>query len=274
MKRSVLWAAAGFVLASAIAANTWADRDDEDRDDDGGTYAIGLWGDLPYSDLQATTGVPNLIADMNSQKLAFTIHDGDLKAGNGTPGSTTPTICSDALYVQALGFFNSLRAPAMLTPGDNDWTDCDRPSNGGFNSLERLDHERALFFSTPFSLGQRKMRQEGQDASATRCKGFVSGTATGTTEYKDVPCVENRRWSHRGVTYVTLNIQGSCNNLCDTAPDPKEFAARNAANIAWMHDAFRDARSRGSAALMIISQADPGWNLADIVGGGPLRNPK
>ena len=34
------------------------------------------------------------------------------------------------------------RAPAIFTPGDNDWTDCDRPSNGGFNSLERLDHER------------------------------------------------------------------------------------------------------------------------------------
>src|SRR5947209_2088027 len=24
-------------------------------------YAVGLWGDLPYSDVQATTGVPNLI---------------------------------------------------------------------------------------------------------------------------------------------------------------------------------------------------------------------
>ena len=257
MKRSVLWAAAGLVLAGAIAANTRADRDD-----DGGTYAIGLWGDLPYSDLQATTGVPNLIADMNSQKLAFTVHDGDLKAGNGTPGATTPTICSDALYVQALGYFNALRAPAMLTPGDNDWTDCDRPSNGGFNSLERLDHERALFFSTPFSLGKKRMRQEVQ--ATPLCLGVNGPT----------PCVENRRWTHRGVTYVTLNIQGSCNNLCDTAPDPKEFAARNAANIAWMQDAFRDARSRGSAAIMIVAQADPGWNLADIVGGGPLRDPK
>jgi len=106
----------------------------------------------------------------------------------------------------------------------SDVSRCNRssPSNGGFNSLERLDHERALFFSTPFSLGQRKMRLEVQDASATPCKGFVSGTAAGTTAYKDVPCVENRRWSHRGVTYVTLNIQGSCNNLCDTAPDPVE----------------------------------------------------
>jgi hypothetical protein len=40
----------------------------------------------------------------------------------------------------------------MFTPGDNDWTDCDRPSNGTFSSLERLDHERKTFFSTPFSL--------------------------------------------------------------------------------------------------------------------------
>src|SRR5215510_11650286 len=71
-------------------------------------YAIGLWGDLPYNDQQALVGVPNLIADMNAQKLAFTVHDGDLKAGNGIPGSVTPTTCSDALYVQALGFFNSL----------------------------------------------------------------------------------------------------------------------------------------------------------------------
>ena len=274
MRRSMVLWAAGLALAAAVAANAWADRDDEDRDDDGGSYAIGLWGDLPYSDVQAQVGLPNLIADMNRHRLAFTVHDGDLKAGNGTPGSATPTICSDALYVQALGFFNSLHAPAILTPGDNDWTDCDRPSNGGFNSLERLDHERQVFFSTPFSLGQHKLLQEVQDESVTPCKGFVSGTAAGTTAYKDVPCVENRRWDRGGVTYVTLNIQGSCNNLCDTSPDPVEYAARNAANIAWMKEAFEHATAHHSAAVMIISQADPGWNLADVVGGGPLRNPK
>jgi hypothetical protein len=27
------------------------------------TLEYSLWGDLPYSDVQATTGVPNLIAD-------------------------------------------------------------------------------------------------------------------------------------------------------------------------------------------------------------------
>jgi hypothetical protein len=75
------------------------------------------------------------------------------------------------------------------------------------------------------------------------------------------------------VTYVTLNIQGSCNNLCDTAPDPDEFAARNAADIKWLQESFAVAKQRKSAAVMIISQADPGWDLSDGT-RAPLRNPK
>jgi len=224
-------------------------------------YSIGVWGDLPYSDTQALVGVPNLIADMNSQQLAFTVHDGDLKAGNGTPGSVTPTTCSDALYQQGLTYFNALKAPAMFTPGDNDWTDCDRPSNGGFNSRERLDHERLVFFSTPYSLGQNPVLQEVQ--TDPLCLG-VSGP---------VPCVENRRWHLGGVTYATLNIQGSCDNLCDTAPDAPEHVARNAANIAWMKQTFAAAKERGSSAVMFISQADPGWDLSDGT-RAPLRDPK
>jgi hypothetical protein len=88
-----------------------------------------------------------------------------------------------------------------------------------------------------------------------------------------VPCVENRRWSVGGVTYVTLNVQGSCNNLCDTAPDSDEYEKRNLADIAWMNEAFDEAIAHDSAALMIISQADPGWDLSDPT-RAPLRDPK
>ena len=251
-------------LAAAVAPTTAASgagHDDRDDDHEHHAYAIGLWGDLPYSDLQATVGVPNLIADMNRHDLEFTVHDGDLKVGSGVPGSTTPTTCSDAMYLQALGFLKMLNAPAMFTPGDNDWTDCDRPANGGFNSLERLDHERALFFSTPFSFGKHRMRQEVQTDAI--CKG-VSGL---------VPCVENRRWSVDGVIYVTFNVQGSCNNLCDTAPDADEYQRRNAANIAWMNETFDRAIARGAAAVMIVAQANPGWDLSDPT-RAPLRDPR
>ena len=76
----------------------------------------------------------------------------------------------------------------------------------------------------------------------------------------------------RGVTYATLNVQGSCNNLCDTAPDPAEFAARNAANIAWLHQTFEEARTNNSAAVMLISQADPGFDVSDST-RAPVRDP-
>ncbi len=118
-----------------------------------------------------------------------------------------------------------------------------------------------MFFGTPFSLDQKRMRQEVQ--ASVLCLGVAGST----------PCVENRRWTHRGVTYVTLNVQGSCNNLCDTAPDPAEWAARNNANIAWLRESFRHAAARQSAAIMIVAQANPGWNATDLT-RAPLRDPK
>ena len=177
-------------------------------------YTIGLWGDLPYSAQQATVGVPNLIADMNSQNLSFTVHDGDLKSGSSQ--------CTDAVYTQGLAYFNSLTAPAIFTPGDNDWVDCDRTA--GYNSLVQLDKERALFFSTPYTLGGHPFLMEVQTDKLCL-----------NASYEYVGCVENRRWTAGRVTYATLNVQGSCNNLCDVSPDPVEWAARNAANIEWVH---------------------------------------
>ena len=244
---------AACAVGTASAKGPFADDDANSKANS--PYAIGLWGDMPYSDVQQDPGIPNLIADMNAQRLAFTVHDGDLKQGSNS-------LCDEALYKRSLGYFNSLEAPAMFTPGDNDWTDCDRPSNGGYNSLERLDYERSVFFSDSYSMGQRQLKQEVQ-TTMPYCLG-----AKGPT-----PCVENRRWHVGRVTYVTLNVQGSCNNLCDTAPDPDEYAARNAANIAWLQESFAVAEARHSVAVMLISQANPGWDQSDPT-RAPLRDPK
>jgi len=51
---------------------------------------LGWGGDLPYSDLQATSGGPNLMAHMNRQDLEFTVDDGHLKDWNSTPDSGYP----------------------------------------------------------------------------------------------------------------------------------------------------------------------------------------
>ncbi|HEX6618254.1 MAG TPA: hypothetical protein VF024_01275 [Solirubrobacteraceae bacterium] len=75
------------------------------------------------------------------------------------------------------------------------------------------------------------------------------------------------------MTYATHNVEGSCNNLCDVAPDPAEYAARNQADIAWLHRTFAQAKARGSAAVMSIFQADAGFDLSDAT-RAPLRDPK
>lgn len=232
-------------------------------------YAIGLWGDLPYSAEQAAV-IPKLLADMNSQNLAFTVNDGDLRQGSGAPN------CADgSIYTRAASYFGTLRAPAIFTPGDNDWTDCDRKSLGadGRNSLEELTNERAIFFGTPYTLGRTQFRQEVE--ATPLCKGYVSGngnttdtTKTQTGVYKDVPCAENRRWIVGKVMYATFNVQGSCNNLCDDYPDPTEYAARNAANIAWVQSTFQTAQDQRCVAVMLIIQANPGWDEND-----PKRSP-
>ena len=243
MRRFIAPIVCALLAAGAAAAVAGADRDHSgpDHGREGESFAVGLWGDLPYSDIQKNAGVPNLIADMNQSDIALSVHDGDLKAGSGP--------CPDSLYTDAKARFDTLDAPAIFTPGDNDWTDCDR--NPGTVSSERLAFERRVLFSTPFSLGRHPIRLEVQDA----------------------PYVENRRWTVHGVTFATLNVQGSCNNLCDVAPDPAEFAARNAADLAWLHAAFGDARAKRSAAVMIVWQADPGFDKADGT-RAPLRDPK
>jgi hypothetical protein len=77
MNRLVAPLIAALLAAAAMAGLALADRNGGDDDRDGSpSYALAVWGDMPYSDVQTTSGVPNLIADMNRQRLAFSVHDG------------------------------------------------------------------------------------------------------------------------------------------------------------------------------------------------------
>jgi len=83
---------------------------------------------------------------------------------------------------------------------------------------------------------------------------------------------ENRRWTYKGVTYATLNIQGSCNNLCDVFPDSNEFAARNAADIAWMLDTFAEAIKPIQRRSCSSRRPIPAFDATDST-RGPVRDP-
>ncbi len=199
-------------------------------------FSVGLWGDVPYTAEQVPRTIA-MIADMNAAGLAFSVFDGDIKGG---------APCADRYYTEALARFNAFTHPLVYVPGDNEWTDC----HVAGDPLERLAYLRRTFFSTPTqSLGQRTM----------------------PLEHQAPPYVENSRWQMGGVVFVGLHVPGSNNGkVTDPAVPPDrrdpanaEFEAREAANREWLTESFAMARRTGAAGVMIVIQANPGFELID-----------
>ena len=88
----------GALIASAAPVAAVAIGDAGKQNNKTFEYAVGLWGDLPYSDAQAGA-VPALIADINNSEIEFSVNDGDLKAGG--------TRCDDVVYTQVCVGFGS-----------------------------------------------------------------------------------------------------------------------------------------------------------------------
>ena len=261
MKHRIAGTCLALVAVASLAAGiaVQAGAGDGKRNDKGFEYAIGLWGDMPYSAEQATTGVPNLIADMNNQDLAFTINDGDLKAGGNTLGSADLRRCS-----LRPGTRVSRRPEGARDP--HSWRqrlDGLRPSGERRVQLARASRQG----TTGLLLDQSLARPGDTQAGRPDCGAVPQPAGT------SVGCVENRRWTMKKVTYATVNLPGSCNNLCDTAPDTAEYTARNNANIVWLQETFAAAKAKDSAGVMIIGQANPGFDLSDAT-RAPIRDPK
>lgn len=215
------------------------------------TFSMGLWGDMPYAKADDAPHIPALIADMNASDIAFSIYDGDIKDGSSK--------CTDDIYTDAAAMFNSLKAPVIYVLGDNEWTDCHRTNNGGYDNLERLDHIRKTMFNTVDTFGMTKMAVEHQGAVAEKF-------------------AENTRYEKAGAMFVGLNVPGSNNNKVNgdkdctkksertpeqCEADNAEYTERDAANIAWMKDSFAKAKANGDKGVMIVVQGDLGFDIPE-----------
>lgn len=205
-------ALAALALWFSLCTSAWAAQ-----------LSFAAFGDTPYNSDEEPQLVA-MIAEMNRERLAFTLHVGDFKDAR--------TECSDALFVQRRDWFALSHHPFFFTPGDNDWVDCTRSRWAPREPLERLSRLRQLFFSSDASLGQRALPVERQSA-----RGYP----------------ENMRWLVDDVLFATLNIPGPDNNR---ARMPKEAAQRTPAVREWMRDAFRIARERRLPALVLAMQAN------------------
>jgi len=217
---------------------------------DGQPFSFGLWGDMPYAKAKDQPKIAPLIADMNAADIAFSIYDGDIKDGSSK--------CTDDVYGDAIKMFDALQKPAVYVPGDNEWTDCHRTNNGGYDNLERLDHIRKVMFAGPDSFGATKLTLDHQGKPGEKF-------------------TENTRFVHDGIVFVGLNVPGSNNNKVgekdctaksartpeQCAADNAEYAERDAANIAWLHEAFELAKAQKAAGIVLVIQADPGFDIPE-----------
>lgn len=187
-------------------------------------FEIGLVGDIPYNAEQKRK-IEVLFGQMDYEELAFVAHVGDIKSGRSP--------CTDEVFFREKERFENSANPLVYVPGDNEWADCHRT---GYDPVERLERLREIFFVGDESLGEKKILLTRQ-----------------STDYP-----ENVRWTYGDVTFLGLNVPGGNNNR-GHAPD--EYAARNEANLEWMYEGFDRAEADGSSAVMIVVQANPGFEL-------------
>jgi hypothetical protein len=236
-------------IASASAANASASTNESANQLD-----IAVIGDTPYGPA-AIALFPEMVAAINADpKIREVVHVGDFKSGSEQ--------CSDARFQTSADLFATFKDPMIYAIGDNEWTDCNRTNNGGYNPLERLAKVRSMFYPIPGQvLGGRGKTVEAQPSFP-----------------------ENQLWVESRVTFSVSHIIGSNNGLekwffdrkvngvlvpetaAEGASREAEVAARQAANLAWLEHTFATARAEGSVGIVMILQADL-WHPGDRAGG-------
>ena len=207
-------------------------------------FEFGILGDTDYS-FKMEKELPKIMAEMNKADLSFVVHVGDFEA-DPRPYNRNPTKismpCVEKNFKRVRAVFQTSKHPFLLTPGDNDWTDCSKLKAQKVNPLEALAMIRSMFYPKGKSMGQNPMPVVSQSNDA------------GFTKF-----VENLTWSKGGVTFATVHLVGSNNNM-GKKPEPSgEFTERTKANTAWVKKAFANARSDNSLGLVLITQANPAF---------------
>lgn len=199
-------------------------------------FDFALIGDVPYTPADLTR-FDRLILDVNAHRprVEWVLHVGDIRGGK----KKVP--CSDEVLSGRFALMQRFAAAFVLTPGDNDYLDC-----LDVEPRERLVFLRRLFYPKPTrTTGRRPMTVDSQ-ASRPGFEAFV----------------ENALWTRGGVVFATFHAVE-----IDVVPDPYPdlTAARNAAAVAWIDEAFARARAIDAPGVFLATQVDP-WGVA-----GPPR---
>ena len=192
-------------------------------DDAPQTFSFALVGDYPYYP-RDDVGFPHLLEDLRrATDLSWILHLGDLH-------NPKATACSEALFAERRDAFLSTGQPFVLTPGDNDWADCD---GAGYQWLVPL---RRVFYGDP-----------SLTLAGTGIEPRAQGGPDGVRE--------NLIWVHEGVVFATLHM------IAGPSPPQRwidasrhERDALREAGTAWMEEAFRVAEATDARGVFLATQ--------------------
>jgi hypothetical protein len=246
---AMMLAAGVFGTATAIEANAPADGQSQ------GVLNIAVYGDSPYgtanSDTAQFNATPAFIQKINANPdVSLVLHVGDIHSGK--------QLCSKAYDQSIFDMWKSFRFPVVYTPGDNEWTDCQKSGEigGERDPLVNLGFVRDIFFANP-----------GHSIAVDKAV-FSQKTSFDPNYPTDANYVENVMWEQSGVVFVTLNVPGGSNNDEDnwanysnrTQPQTDEILQRTGADLRWLDQAFGLAKDVKARAVVIELQADM-WDL-------------
>jgi hypothetical protein len=239
------------------------------------SLTMAVYGDSPYgtsptdtAQLQAT---PAFIASINADTAVdLVLHVGDIHSGK--------QYCTAEYDLAVYDLWAAFQSPLVYTPGDNEWTDCNKVGEGGgaYNKttgqidyvldangnpvdyakgdpIANLELVRSIFFSNPgHVLGQK------QKLVLSQAQSFDPAYPT------DSKYVENVMWEQSKVLFVAINLPGGSNNDNDvwygaptkSAAQVAEINERTGADLRWLDAAFARARADGVSAVLIQAQAD------------------
>jgi hypothetical protein len=237
MKHVLAWTLAA-VAALTLAAGA-ASHDDARK-----SLTIAVIGDTPYGAAQVVA-FPALVDDIGAEPdVELALHLGDIKNGS--------SVCSDEYFQTIRGYFDGFADPLVYTPGDNEWTDCYRANNGGYDPLERLAAVRDVFFD---------------DAGRT-----LGGGNEHVLTQPGFP--ENQLWRQSDVVFSAVHVVGSNNDLVPwfgaASPSPAqldEYESRLEADLEWLDATFALAEQKHASGVVLAMQADM-WDGTTPRGSG------
>ena len=209
-----------FLLLSTTSSTLWA-------------QTVVVLADTPYSDkekqmIQGPDGI--LYRLINETNPTVVMHLGDFKSGGKS--------CTDDLLKEHKALLSQIYPGKIIyTPGDNDWTDCDRSSLlYSFNELERLDFLIKLMFKTPPLLTNNLPSIMAQHSQ-----------------------IENKLWINDRLAISTLHIVGTSNGRANIDKSKqvnaiKKVDKRDKNNLTWLKNI--EEKAKDFDALIIGFQAD------------------